>query len=496
MQLGKQQLQSKQQEYVAQVIDNYEQKTPTSKEFAQAYRPVLADKSSIGFNFSQELKEICYPIVCDRSSGSRLWDVDGNEYIDILMGLGINLLGHNPPFIREAVEAQLQKGIHIGAQVKLAGEVAALIKELTGNDRVTLSNTGTEAIMTAIRIARTATKRDKIAIFTNSYHGHNDSTLVRAGLGEYAKKAANRVIDNRLSEQSLLKKILAPLQKLFTSNINPKAVPAIVGVPANIAKNVLVLDYGNPQSLEIIKANQNQLAAVLVEPVQSRNPELQPKEFILQLRAVTEQAKIALIFDEMVTGFRIHQGGAQAWFGVKADIVTYSKIVGGGLPLSAIAGKAEYLDRIDGGMWNFGDDSAPGVQTTFFAGTFCKHPLSLAAAKATLEYLKTEGTGLQEKLNERTGDLVGRLNSYLQSEKIPIRFTRYGSFFAIALSQSKASPMALNLLSYELLNRGIHLRRGDKGGFLSTAHSEDDVDRIFEAFKESFQALRSGGFLA
>lgn len=480
------------QQYIETLIESYTQKTPTSKQIAQKHRPVFADKSSLGFNFSPELKEICYPVVCERSFGSKLWDVDGNEYIDILMGLGINLFGHNPPFVRKSLENQLQQGIQIGAQNQLAGEVAALISELTGTERVTLSNTGTEAVMTAMRIARAATNKSKIAIFTNSYHGHNDSTLVRAKITEYAKKKANRILNN---SNGWLKTIASPLQSVLQESIDPTAVPAALGVSVNTAKDILVLDYGNPASLKSIKANYKSLAAVIVEPIQSRCPELQPQEFIQQLREITQQLGIVLIFDEMVTGFRLLPGGAQQWFNIQADLVTYSKIVGGGLPLSAIAGKSEYLNRIDGGMWNYGDDSTPTVKTTFFAGTFCKHPLAEAASKAILSEIKTQGNSLYEQLNQKTTQLVNELNQFTTKENIPVKFTCFGSFFSIALSQSKISPMAINLLSYQLLNQGIHLRNGDKGGFLSTAHTEEDVNSIKNAFRVSLKTLQQNEFI-
>jgi glutamate-1-semialdehyde aminotransferase len=349
--------------------------------------------------------------------------------------------------------------------------------------------------MTAIRIARTATKRQKIVVFTNSYHGHNDQTLVRAKLTEYAKKAAQRTLDKKVKSNSLLSFLTRPIQFGLKSSIDPKAVPAALGIPASLAKDVLVLEYGNPYSLNVIKSQAKKIAAVLVEPVQSRCPELQPKEFIQQLRTLTQEQGIALIFDEMVTGFRIHPGGAQAWFGVEADIATYSKIAGGGLPMSILAGKAKYIDKIDGGMWNFGDDSAPQKQTTFFAGTFCKHPLSLAAAKAELSHLKAQGASLQEQLNQQTAQLVNHLNTAMKSENIPVQFTHFGSFFAISMSQSSISPLAINLLSYHLLNKGIHLRRGDKGGFLSTAHTEEDINTIFNTFKDSLIELKTVGMI-
>lgn len=476
-----------QQQYLQSVSDRYNWRSPKSKQFAATNRAVLADKSSIGFNFSPETKEMCYPIVAASSQGSKLWDIDGNEYIDILMGLGTNLFGHNPPFIKDAIEQQLQKGIQIGPQSELVGATAQLVSELTGMERVTFSNTGTEAVMTAVRLARTATGRNKIAVFTNSYHGHFDAGLMRAPLSEYARKKAVRVTDS--------KPFLKPLNWLLNQRINARAVPAAMGIPSAIARNVIVLEYGNPQSLAVIKAHKKDLAAVLVEPVQSRCPELQPQAFLTNLRSLTEDLDIALIFDEMVTGFRLEQGGAQAHFGIAADLATYSKIAGGGLPLSIIAGKSRFMDRIDGGQWQFGDDSAPQVPTTFFAGTFCKHPLSLAAAHAALSHLKAEGPSLQASLTQKTKVLVERLNAFTTENDLPVRFTQVGSFFAIALTQSQISPIAVTLLSYHLLNQGIHLRGGDKGGFLSTAHTPEDIEAIYSAFQAGFLALKKVNYL-
>ncbi|MEM9007592.1 MAG: aminotransferase class III-fold pyridoxal phosphate-dependent enzyme [Cyanobacteria bacterium P01_F01_bin.86] len=469
------------------IIDTYTQRTRLSKQMAAANRSHLADKTAIGYAFALEIKEMCYPIVATRSQGSRLWDVDDNEYIDILMGLGTNLFGHNPPFIKAAIAAQLEKGIQIGPQSEIVGEVAQLVTDLTGMERVTFSNTGTEAVMTAVRVARTATRRRKIAVFTNSYHGHFDAALMRAPLSEYARKKAVRSLQR--------KPWLSPLADFLQSFLNTRAVPAALGVPDAIAKDVLVLEYGNPKSLDVIEANRRQLAAVLVESVQSRCPELQPQAFLTALRNLTQTAGIVLIFDEMVTGFRVHPGGAQAYFDVQADLATYSKIASGGLPLSIIAGKAHFMNHIDGGDWSFGDDSAPQVPTTFFAGTFCKHPLSLAAARAALQHLKDQGPTLQETLNQRTADLVDRLNAFTNSANMPIRFTRFGSFFAIALTQSQLTPTATNLLSYHLLNQGIYLRGGDKGGFLSTAHTSEDIDAIYTAFCHGLMALKEANYV-
>jgi glutamate-1-semialdehyde 2,1-aminomutase len=474
---------------LATFIQQYNQRTSQSKALAEQNRTRLADKTSIGLGFIPEFKELCYPIAMDRAQGAYAWDVDGNQYVDILMGLGLNLLGHNPPFIQTAIAQQLEKGSHIGSQTILAGEVAELVCRLTGFDRATFSNTGTEAVMTAVRIARAATGRSKIAVFTNSYHGHFDAVLNRARRSEYARKAARKWLQQRNSPW------LKPLQALIESVMDTTATPAAIGIPKTAAQDVIMLEYDNPRSIDLIRRHRRQLAAVLVEPVQSRIPEIQPRAFLQDLRRVTADHQIALIFDEMVTGFRIDPGGAQAHFGVEADMATYSKIAGGGLPLSIIAGRQQWMDKIDGGSWQYGDDSRPTQSTTFFAGTFCKHPLSLAAARAMLQHLIDRGPSLQTQLNQRTADLVRQLNQTMDKHQWPIRFICFGSFFAISLSDSQIPDRALALLSYQLISRGIYLRQGDRGGFLSTAHGGKDIQLIHQAFEASFEALETLGVL-
>ena len=470
----------------AAIIAEYARRTPGSKRISAENRKVLADKSSIGMAFSPEVKEAFYPIVAERAEGAFLWDVDGNRYVDILMGLGTNLFGHNPAFIRQAIAEQMEKGFPIGPQSELSGETAALYCRLTGMDRITFSNTGTEAVMTALRIARTATKRDKVAVFTNSYHGHADPVLSKASRLEYIRRGAiARTSGGRLEAVHPLLKRLQ-----FT-----RAHPSALGVPASVARDVMVLDYGNPRSLDILRRKAGRIAAVLVEPVQSRCLELQPRDFLHALREITARSGTALIFDEMITGFRIHPAGAQAYFGVEADLATYSKIAGGGLPLSIIAGRGRFMDTIDGGPWAFGDASGPQTPTTFFAGTYCRHPLALAAARATAMRLIEAGPALQEGLTARTGELVEHLNRDARERGLPVVFTSFGSFFGIALTQSAISQRAIALLSILLLTKGVHLRGGDRGGFLSTAHTDADIRHIREAFTGGLHTLAGLGLL-
>ncbi|MEH1848670.1 MAG: aspartate aminotransferase family protein [Nostoc sp.] len=445
-----------QSRYLETFIQRYIERTKNSKNFQQIYQQVIAEPDLLGL-FNVSIKEVCYPIVLRRSVGSRIWDIDENEYIDFIMGYGINLFGHNPDFIKKALQQQLDKGIQLGLQPELIGEVTQLICELTGMERVAFSNTGTEAVMTAVRLARAATGRKKIVIFSGSYHGHFDGTL--------AEEAET-----------------------------PGVIP-------NFVEDVLILDYGNFQSLEVIESHQQELAAILVEPVQSRRTNLQPKEFLQQLRQLTQALGIVLIFDEMVTGFRIHPGGAQAWFGIQADIATYGKIVGGGMPIGIIAGKANYLDRIDGGMWNYGDGSSPQVKTTFFAGTFRKHPLAMAAALSVLKHLKTHGLDLQQQLNQRTCELVNKLNAIFAENEMSICFSNFGSLFnpsslgTSAQLKDRSYWISLRLLIYHLRYRGITLLESGNG-YLSTAHTDEDIDYLIQTFKHSVEDLKQAGFFA
>ncbi|MEM8844630.1 MAG: aminotransferase class III-fold pyridoxal phosphate-dependent enzyme [Pseudomonadota bacterium] len=466
------------QQLLDYLISSYQKKTQKSKILSASSRDVLADKSSIGIRFNQETKEICYPICVKQAQGSSLIDVDNNKYIDVLMGLGTHLFGHQPGFIKDAIDKQLASGFAIGPQHPLVGETASLVSHLTGMERVSFSNTGTEAVMTAIRVARSAHRGQKIAIFTNSYHGHMDDALVRAPISEYARKKLLK----KLGNPELLKYTLDKFSRY-------KAVPAFPGVSKATATETIVLEYGSKRSLDIIKKQRRQLAAVLVEPVQSRMPELQPAEFLHELRNLTNQYDIALIFDEMVTGFRVAAGGAQEYFGIRADIATYSKIVGGGLPLSVIAGCKRYMDHIDGGTWKFGDESKPDTPTTFFAGTFSKHPLSLACSNAVLTHIKTCGPALYSDLENKTISLVERLNKYCDQNFYPLTFVQYGSFFSIAMSKSNLTNEVPLLLSYLMLIKGIHMRVGDRGGFISTEHSVHDIDNIYLAFCASLDAL-------
>lgn len=446
----------RQQQHLNELIKSYTSRTRESKRLTQTYRRYLAD-SRVSAGYRTLWKEMVYQIVGQRSQGSRIWDVDGNEYVDITMGFGLHLFGHSPAFIVQAIESQLKQGIHLGPQSHLAGKVAQMISEMTGVERVNFCNSGTEAVMGALRVARTVTRRNKIALFGGAYHGWSDGTLVRP----------------------------------IGCNGVQKSVPMAPGVPPLSVQDTVVLEWDSPKSLEYLREHVHELAAVITEPVQSRRPDIQPREFLHELRRLTEQSGTALILDEMVTGFRIQPGGAQAHFGVSADLVIYGKVLGGGLPIGVVAGKAAFMDAFDGGMWNYEDNSYPRAEKTLFAGAYFKHPLTMSVAEAILGHMKNDGRAEIERLNQRTSRLVEALNEFFDDQQVPIRAANFGSLFRLLVSRDFKYS---DVLFYHLVENGVFVWEG-RNCFLSAAHTEDDVELIIGAVKRSVLQTREGGFL-
>ncbi|MET7425049.1 aminotransferase class III-fold pyridoxal phosphate-dependent enzyme [Dactylosporangium sp. NPDC005555] len=404
------------------------------------------------------LKETRYPIVVARSHGAKVWDVDGNEYIDLTMGFGVNLFGHNEPFINEAITAQLADGMQLGPHSPLVPEMTDLIRQLTGKERVVYCNTGSEAVMVAVRLARAVTGRHRIAMFAGAYHGTADPILARQDI----------------------------------EGSSGESVPMAPGIPPEVSANVLVLPYGDPASLQVLRERAHELAAVIVEPVQSRRPDIQPVEFLREVRRITAGAGTPFIFDEVITGFRMHQNGAQGVFGITADITTYGKVLGGGMPIGVVAGDAKYLDAIDGGAWEFGDQPYPQSVRTFFSGTFCKHPLSLAAGRAVLRELVRRGPALQEQLNARTEAFGAQLDAMFTAADVPIRVARFGSLFRLRLVEEPAQSERTEIFHTMLVHDGLYIWEG-RNCFLSLAHTDDDLDRIVAIVVKAADAMTANG---
>lgn len=445
-----------QQKALEKLIARYTAKTPSSKSYTAEHRPHFADPRAVS-GFKSMWKEMVYPIVSARSKNARIWDLDDNEYVDITMGFGTYFFGHSPEWLTEAISDQLKTGIEIGPQSAIAGKLAKSICDLTGMERATFCNTGSEAVMAAMRLARTITGRNRIAYFTGDYHGMFEEVLVRGSWvdGVY------------------------------------KAQPIAPGIPQSLVENMLVLDYADPASLEILRAHAHELAAVMVEPVQSRAPGLQPREFMHEVREITEKSGTALIFDEVVTGFRCAPGGAQAYFGVKADMATYGKVIGGGMPIGVLAGKREYLDALDGGAWSYGDDSFPEVGVTFFAGTFVRHPLAMAAAWRVVQHLQGEGPRLQIDMEERVARLCRTLNNHFEDIGVPIRIPHFSAY---AVIEHAHELKYASLLWYFLREKGVHVWEG-RPLYFTTAHSDEDFDHVIKGFTEAVAEMQAAGFL-
>ena len=446
-------LDTRQQTFLNDLVARYTTKTASSKNYTAEHRSYMADPRVVT-GFKPQTKEIVYPIVVNRSKGSRLWDLDGNEYIDALNGFGSNMLGYQPDIIVKAIQDQMEKGYEIGPQHELAGPVSKLICEFTGFDRAALCNTGSEAVLGAMRIARTVTGRSTIVAFAGSYHGIVDEVIVRGS------------------------------KKL-------RSYPAAPGIMPEAVQNMLILDYGTDETLRIIKERAHELAAVLVEPVQSRRPEFQPVDFLKKLRTITEDAGTCLIFDEVITGFRMHPGGAQALFGVKADLGTYGKVIGSGISIGVIAGKSLYMNALDGGDWKYGDNSTPEAGVTYFAGTFVRHPLALAASKASLEYMKAKGPALQQSLTDNAKYLADSFNAICKRHDLPLYVAQFGSLWKIKWKEEIAYGELLFTL---MRDKGIHILDGFPC-FLTESHTRKDIDTIIEKFEQSVDQLIDAGFL-
>ena len=449
-------LSPRQQEHLDQLIERFCKRTRKSKQQAHERRLTLADsRTSAGFRLLW--KEMLYTLCAERAAGARIWDIDGNEYVDIAMGYGSLLFGHTPPSL-EGLQTHFNQGVQIGLISNSVREAAELVRELTGVERVTFCNSGTEAVMIALRLARTVTGRTKIAFFEGSYHGFFDEVMVRPSSS----------LDGGMC--------MAPIAP---------------GITSSSADNVLVLEYGDPKSLEVLAKHADELAAVLVEPVQSRRPDLQPIEFLRELRRLTRNSGTPLIFDEVITGFRVHPRGVQGLFDVEADIVTYGKGIGAGVPVAVVAGKSAYIDAIDGGQWNYGDKSFPRAERTYVAGTYFMHPLTMTAVSSALRQLKDSGPQLQEQLNTKTAEFVQTLNSHFQKKGIPIHVVHFGSLFRFVFSDEVKFA---DLFFYHLLEKGVYTWEG-RNCFLSTAHTDEDIDWIVSAVKEAAAELHAGGFI-
>jgi glutamate-1-semialdehyde 2,1-aminomutase len=389
-----------------------------------------------------------------RGKGCRVWDVDGNEYIDYVCSWGPLALGHAHPAVVEALKKAAEGGTSFGAPTEAEVELARLICEaLPSVDSVRLVSSGTEACMSAIRLARAFTGRNKIIKFSGCYHGHADGLLVKAGSGAMTH-----------------------------------GIPTSAGVPDSYAQETLVADYDSIASVErLFEAFPQDIAGVIVEPVAGNMGVVPPAEgFLPALRRLTSEHGAMLIFDEVITGFRLAYGGAQNLYGVMPDITCLGKIIGGGMPVGAYGGRREIMEMV-----------AP-LGPMYQAGTLSGNPLAVTAGMATLKELQKPG--VYERLDALTQRLTQGLSSVFSQMEVPAAINRIGSmftgFFTPGPVESLAQVEQSDTASYSryfhaMLERGIYLAPSQfEAGFVSLAHTEADIDRTIETAAEALKGLR------
>ena len=394
------------------------------------------------------------PRFITRADGAYIYDEDGKRYIDYVCSWGPMILGHNHPVIREAVERAVQDGLSFGAPTRREVDIAELMVELVpGIEMVRMVNSGTEAVMSALRLARGATGRDKLIKFEGCYHGHSDCMLVNAGSSALAG-----------------------------------GHPSSAGVPVGAARDTLTAQFNDLDSVrELLEGNPGQVAAVIVEPVAANMGVVNPAPgFLPGLRQLCDQHGALLIFDEVITGFRLALGGAQEYFGVKADLVTFGKIIGGGMPVGAYCGSRELLEQV-----------AP-CGPVYQAGTLSGNPVAMAAGLAQLTYLK-EHPEIYTDLAAKGEKLAAGLRAAAAEAGVPVAINQIGSLLApfftptevTTFTDAKGSDVGRYAKYFQaMLERGVALAPAQfEAMFVSEAHGDAELDATLAAARAALRSL-------
>jgi len=386
------------------------------------------------------------PLFIERGKGSKIYDADGNEFIEYIGSWGPHLFGHNPKFIIDALEKSLQNGTSFGAPTEAEIKMAKIITELVpAVEKVRMVNSGTEATMSAVRLARGFTKRNKFIKFEGCYHGHADYFLIKAGSGALTF-----------------------------------GVPTSPGVTEGNAADTLIADYNNIDSVKkLINENKNEIAAIIIEPI-AGNMGVIPanKNFLLALREICSNENIVLIFDEVMSGFRVAKGGAVEVYGISPDLITFGKIIGGGLPVGAFGGRADIMEIV-----------AP-VGPVYQAGTLSGNPLAMNAGLAALTQIKNHPE-TYEVLEEKSVYLENGFKENLKKLNKNFAMNRIGSMSCMFLTEEKVVDFKTAMTSdaalygkyfHSMLEKGIYLAPSQfEAVFVSTVHSTEDLDKTIEA---------------
>ena len=391
------------------------------------------------------------PRFITRGNADRIWDADGKEYIDYIGSWGPMILGHGHPAVLEAVEKAVKDGLSFGAATQREVEMAELICSMVPSiEMVRMVNSGTEAVMSAIRAARGFTGKDKIIKFAGCYHGHTDAMLVKAGSG-----------------------------------VMTQGLPGSAGVPEGCTKDTLTATYNDLENVrELLEANAGEVAAIIVEPVGANMGVVLPeKGFLEGLRSLCDEYEALLIFDEVITGFRLGAGGAQEYFGIRPDLTTFGKIIGGGMPVGAYGGRKDIMKMIA--------PSGPVYQ----AGTLSGNPVAMAAGLAQLTVLKEE-TALYDKLNTAAGRFFDELDQIFTQAGEPHCVNHIGSLGCVFFTEGpvknyadagRSDTACFTQYFAHMLAQGIYLAPSQfEAMFLSTAHTQEDLQRTLEAARSFF----------
>ncbi|MBZ0182544.1 MAG: glutamate-1-semialdehyde 2,1-aminomutase [Melioribacteraceae bacterium] len=394
------------------------------------------------------------PLFISKGHGSKMTDVDGNEYIDYIGSWGPHIFGHNPDFVKNALYNAIENGVSFGAPTEIEIKMAKLVTEIIPSlEMVRMVNSGTEATMSAVRAARGYTGREKFIKFEGCYHGHADYFLIKAGSGALTL-----------------------------------GVPTSPGVTTGNAKDTLMADFNDLESVKkLVSENKNEIAAIIVEPIAGNMGVVRMSdEFGKGLRQICDEEGIVLIFDEVMTGFRVAKGGAQEVLGIKPDLSTFGKIIGGGLPVGAFGGKKEIMEKIA--------PSGPIYQ----AGTLSGNPLAMSVGYAVLSYIK-ENSKIYELLEEKSVYLEKGMKENLERLGKNYAMNRVGSMSCMFFTEEEVTDFKTAVKSntehygkyfHEMLKRGIYLAPAQfEAMFVSSVHSKEDLDKTIDAHYESLKAI-------
>jgi glutamate-1-semialdehyde 2,1-aminomutase len=408
-----------------------------------------------------------FPMVVKRAQGARLWDADDNEYLDYMLGFSVMILGNAPQEVEEAIREALPRGTHYGQCHEHEYAFAKLFCDMIpGVDKVTFCNSGTEATMYALRLARATTGRPLVAKFEGGYHGTHDLLAVSFGRRK-------------------------PTPDLFGPDEDPVAAPESPGLAEGAWKDTIVLPYNQPAAFDKIRRHADRLAAVIVEPVLGAGGTIPAdRQFLADLRRITREIGAFLIFDEVITGFRLAPGGAQEFFGVIPDVSTYGKVAGGGLPFGAVGGTAEAMRLME-------YDVEPG--SILMAGTFNGNPLVTAAGSAVLRRL-SQDPQIYDRMNAMGDRFRDEINQFAQDGDFPAIAVGLGSMFWMHTTRGpvnnirdahQGNPTASAGLRLLYRRKGLHI--SSNHGFVCAAHTEQDITDLIDTHKAAMEELRAQG---